>query len=108
MNTTQDRFNALFDCVVWEISSAGGDGCGTIVFKQTSVRDAAKAFEEWKNARSLGRGFLPYRIDHKSDHVLFTDKSNENMTLVSKAETDTWPAEQRRLKYGDEIWLEVW
>lgn len=102
-----ERFNKLFDCVAHEVAASGGDGWGTVVFKKTSVKQAADAFEAWKEGKAWGK-WLRYRIESDGGQsVLFTDKSNENISFVTKDIADQYPSHQRGIGCG-EIWLEVW
>lgn len=105
-NTSPERLPMLFELVTQEVSSAGGDGGGTVVFRTTDIQAVAVAFAEWK-AKTSYPHWLPHRIDHSHNHVLFTDMSNENIVFVSKAVTDTWPPERRGIGH-DEVWMEVW
>ena len=102
--TDRERLNKLFDHVTHEVAASGGDGSGVVVFRQADIQEVAKAFEEWKAATKWPQ-WLPHRIDYSPMHVLFTDRSNENVTFVSKAIADTWPPE---VGCHDEVWLEVW
>lgn len=101
-----ERFKRLFDHVAYEVAASGGDGCGIIVFKQTSVQEAAKAFEEWKAAQPWP-DWLPHRLNYSPNRILFTDMSNENITLVSKSEVCSWDPVARGIGQN-EVWLEVW
>lgn len=87
----EDRLARLFDFVMHEINCVGGDGDGVIVLKpmvgqpEPAVQKIAAAFDEWQCAHPhFGRWPLK-RHDLGPLHVLFTDESNENLTIVAKS-----------------------
>lgn len=82
------RLKTLFDSAMQEVDSSGGDGDGIIIFKQTSIQDVAKAFEEWRAVHPIRSKWPLKRHDIGPEHVLFTDESNENLTFVSKQVAD--------------------
>lgn len=98
-----ERLDKIFNCVAFEVSASGGDGSGTVIFKVTPITEVAKAFEEWKAVNAWPQ-WLSDRVDYNVNHVLFTDRSNENIVFVSKAEADAWQQSQ----CFDEIRMEVW
>lgn len=102
--TDPERLDKLFEHVAYEVAASGGDGGGTVVFHATDVQAVASAFETWR-VKSPWAKWLPYRDDFASGHVLFSDRSNEGITFVSKAVADTWGD---HVGGHEEVRLEVW
>ncbi len=85
------RLKTLFDTAMMCVDESCGDGDGVIIFKGTDIQMVAKAFEEWQTQHTIRSKWPLKRHDFGLEHVLFTDESNENLTLISKRETDNNP-----------------
>ncbi len=87
MYNDYENLTNLFEFVWDEISKSGGDGDAIIVFKQRNISEVAQQFEEWESKNSILSKWPHTRLDFNDNHVLFHDGSNENITFISKEES---------------------
>ncbi len=74
----------LFEYVVTELHSHGGDGGVLVVFKQQSVEHVALEFEKWEIEKyPTTPGLRMAKLEsHTPGKVQFSDMSNENLIFV--------------------------
>jgi hypothetical protein len=105
MNDEQHkRLYRIFECVMGEVWSAGGDGDGDVVFGMTDIREVAAAFEEWQAQHPIQSKWPLKRHDISNEHVFFSDQSNENVTFISKKAFGAGPGHG----WTHDIVMEVW
>jgi hypothetical protein len=93
------KYDDLFTFVVNEVKSGGGDGDGTVVFRETTISDVANEFEVWCKIKKI---YCYKRHNLDVDLILFSDMSNENIIFVSKKNECG-----AKTPWDQEVWLEV-
>jgi hypothetical protein len=102
MNTNEiARLHRIFDFVVNEVGSAGGDGDGVVVFYETDIDEAANLFVKWMKAHEFLSTYPFKRMNIGASHVLFYRGGNENITFTSNGN-------KINRHWREEVWLEVW
>lgn len=93
------RFRKLFDFAIDEIFASGGDGCGIIGFRYTSLDQAVEQFEFYLIENPSVKSILKEKRI-KEGRVTFDDNSNESISFYS---SENMPPYR-----GQEIYLQVY
>ena len=92
----------LFEFVMNRVWDECGDGDGVMVFAHANIQNIAVEFEKWMSSVSEETFSRYKRLDISPDYVLFSDESNENITICSK-----FQSEQARTPWVPAVWVEV-
>lgn len=100
----EQRFDYLFKLVTTEVFESGGDGDGTVIFRDTDVSTVADAFVEWMALQPILDKYPFERHDVKDGYIRFSRWPEEAIIFLSEAASKEFV----RPPWREDIWLEVY